>query len=59
MERVNKIVKYDLYCKNCEHFEKEDWEDPCHECLQTPARQDSHKPLYFEEKPSSQEKHGL
>lgn len=49
MEVVTKIVNFDLYCKNCEHFKKESYEDPCHECLHTPARENSRKPLYFKE----------
>ena len=57
MEVVTKIVNFDLYCKNCEHFKKESYEDPCHECLHTPARENSRKPLYFKE--NSQKKQGV
>ena len=56
MEVVTKIVNFDLYCKNCEHFNKENYEDPCHECLSTPAREHSRRPLNYKEKENSQKK---
>lgn len=59
MEVVTKLVNYHLYCKNCVHFAKAGWQDPCHECLSTPAREHSHKPLYFKEQENSQKKQGV
>ena len=59
MEVVSKIVRYHKYCKNCEHYNKESWEDPCHECLSTPVREHSHKPLHYKEKTASQKKQGV
>ena len=59
MEVVTKLVHFDVYCKNCEHFNKESYEDPCHECLSTSAREHSHKPLYYKEKTNSQKKQGV
>lgn len=53
MERYNKLVNFEM-CKTCEHFEKEPYNGPCHECLQTPARQDSHRPVYWKAKENSQ-----
>ena len=44
-----KEVYYEQYCKKCKHWELDDAEDPCDECLGTPMNQDSHKPVYFEE----------
>lgn len=49
MEENMKIVSFDIYCKSCKHKSKEDYEDPCNECLHEPARQYSHKPLNYEE----------
>lgn len=44
-----KEVYYGQYCKKCKHWELNDSEDPCDECLGTPMNSDSHKPVYFEE----------
>lgn len=49
MEENMKIVRFDMYCKSCKHKSKEDYEDPCNECLHEPARQYSHKPINYEE----------
>lgn len=46
----DKIVDYEKYCKDCLYFTKEDFEDPCHECLNEPVNQDSHKPVKFRSK---------
>lgn len=45
-----KEVDFAKYCKKCRHFDTQEYEDPCNECLENPAMQDSHKPLNFEEK---------
>ncbi len=45
-----KEVRFDLYCKKCRYFDTQDYEEPCNECLENPAMQDSHKPMHFEEK---------
>lgn len=45
-----KIVKFDEYCKTCQHEKKKETEVPCYECLAEPARQYSHKPLKYEGK---------
>lgn len=45
-----KEVYYEQYCKTCEHSSKAESEEPCNECLSEPARQNSHKPIKYEEK---------
>lgn len=45
-----KEVFFDTYCKTCVHKDKKEQEDPCHDCLNEPARADSHKPVRWEEK---------
>ena len=45
-----KEVDFAKYCKKCKHFETQDYEEPCNECLENQAMQDSHKPMNFEEK---------
>lgn len=47
---MKKEVWYDEYCKNCVHWQLTEAEEPCDECLNEPVNEDSHKPLYFEEK---------
>ena len=50
MEGNMKEVRYDLYCEKCVHYEEPQDDDPCHYCLEEPAREYSHKPINFEEK---------
>lgn len=45
-----KIVQFDKYCKKCKHYEKDENEEPCDECLSHPTNVWSHKPMKFEEK---------
>lgn len=47
-----KIVNYELYCHNCEHFEEDESDPkcPCWDCLDEPFNIDSHKPINFKEK---------
>ena len=47
MELIDKEVRYDLYCDKCEHHELGEEMDPCHDCLQSPSNEYSHKPMYF------------
>lgn len=46
----NKIVAYEKYCKKCKHLGKKDYEEPCNECLENPARSGSEVPANFEKK---------
>lgn len=45
-----KEVYFNEYCPKCKNEKLDQAEDPCHECLNIPARQYSHKPEKFEEK---------
>lgn len=36
-------------CKECKHWKKTEEESPCNMCLDVWYREDSHRPLYFEE----------
>ena len=47
MELIDKEVRYDLYCDKCVHVNKGEEEDPCHDCLNQPSNEYSHKPVYF------------
>ena len=47
MELIDKEVRYDLYCGKCVHKDKDEEEDPCHDCLNQPSNEYSHKPVYF------------
>lgn len=46
-------VNFSENCKNCEHYDVPECEDPCHECMDTPVREYTTKPLYFEERQKS------
>lgn len=43
-----KEVRFDLYCKDCKHYEKSEADDPCWDCLNQSWNEDSHKPIRFE-----------
>lgn len=47
MELYEKEVRFDLYCKTCKHRSKQDYEDPCNDCLDTPVRKETSIPLYW------------
>lgn len=42
-----KEVDYFKYCKHCVNKECLQTEDPCNECLTTPARQNTKKPINY------------
>lgn len=44
------LIDFDIYCPKCDHERKNEGEHPCCDCLDTPAREDSNKPIYFEER---------
>ena len=44
-----KEVYFAKWCPKCENNELSEFEDPCNECLYSPANQDSHKPINFKE----------
>ena len=50
MEYIDKIVDFEKYCKDCEYKDTEDYKDPCHECLNNPSNEHSHKPINFKKK---------
>lgn len=45
-----KEVYFGNYCARCIHWDLEEHEDPCHECLNNPVNLGSVKPVKFEEK---------
>ena len=42
-----KIVDFS-FCAKCIHEEEEEFESPCHECLNVMVRSESRVPLHFE-----------
>lgn len=46
---ATKEVRFDMYCKECKHYNKSEAEDPCFDCLDQGWNEDSHKPIMFEE----------
>lgn len=47
---ATKEVRFDEYCKLCEHYKKSEAEDPCWDCLNQGWNEDSHKPIMFKDK---------
>lgn len=45
-----KEVLYDRYCEKCIHKNESEDSDACFDCLNEPARENSHKPIKFKEK---------
>lgn len=45
-----KEIRFDLYCKTCEYEKQTEDKEPCAECLDTAAREYSHKPINWKEK---------
>jgi hypothetical protein len=50
MQIETKLVDFGIYCRLCKNDKLAEEEDPCNECLTTPANINSHKPINFEEK---------
>lgn len=49
MRNDNKIVNYYKYCKLCKNNNTDETKEPCNSCLSQPYRQNSYKPIMFEE----------
>ena len=47
---AEKEVYFYEYCGRCRHETKKEEDEPCFECLNEPANEDSHEPVYFEKK---------
>ena len=43
------LVEFEKYCKKCEYYLKDSTKNPCNECSNEPAREDSKKPLRYKE----------
>lgn len=54
-EEYTKIVNFEK-CKGCIHYEQDEMDDPCYECLQNATNYASQKPLYFEQDPTKLKK---
>lgn len=46
---AEKEVYFYEYCQKCKFRNKEEYEEPCDECLDMPYNEDSHKPICFKE----------
>lgn len=46
---MEKIVEFELYCSKCKHYDSSDTDDPCDYCLSVPARENSRRPIKYEE----------
>ena len=43
-------VRFDIYCKKCEHEKKQENEEPCCKCLDEPVNTNTSKPVRLKEK---------
>lgn len=50
-----KIVDFSK-CKGCVHFEKDENDDPCYDCLLNPTKYASEIPVSYEKKPKKDKK---
>ena len=48
MEHQMKFVEFSIYCPRCKHRNLNEAQDPCNECLEIGAREDTHVPEYWE-----------
>ena len=46
-EIIEQFVDYFIWCKHCEYKEKNGWEDPCNECMNTPVAINTTKPVNY------------
>ena len=46
---ADKIVDFQ-WCKLCKYMYVDESDSPCHECLNSPVNEDSHRPTEFVEK---------
>ena len=46
---MDKIIRFDMYCGQCAYKDISGDMEPCNECLTTPAREDSKKPVKFKD----------
>ena len=44
---MDKEVRFDIYCKQCEFANASPSNDPCNECLGDPSNEGSHMPRLF------------
>lgn len=42
-----KLVDFEKYCHTCKYRKVLETDDPCNECLTTPARFESHRPVNY------------
>ena len=48
MENQMKFVEFDVYCKKCKYRDRDENLNPCCDCLEIPARENTHIPEYWE-----------
>ena len=49
IKMADKIVDFQ-WCKLCKYMYVDESDSPCHECLNSPVNEDSHRPTEFVEK---------
>lgn len=50
MDDIFRFVDFETWCKRCVNKDLDEAKSPCNECLDKGSREQTEKPLYFEEK---------
>lgn len=50
MKNQYKIVFFERYCNSCKYEKRDEGEDPCRNCLNSPVNEHSHKPVEYRKK---------
>ena len=48
MEDNYTVVRFDIYCNKCKYKDRDERLNPCNECLEVGARENTHVPEYWE-----------
>lgn len=54
MEDIYCEVDFFTFCEKCKYGNLKEWRDPCNACIEEGMREETVKPLYFEEADTSE-----
>ena len=55
---AKKIVDFYKWCDSCINKNKEEWEEPCNECLANTVNEDSDRPVFHKQDPNKKDIRG-
>ena len=47
MENKEKFVQFDIWCKKCKDWKRDETTDPCNSCMADPVNVNSTKPTHW------------